>query len=516
VLDLLTNLVDKSLVAAEQAAGAGTRFRFLEPVRQYAREHLAGAGEADWVRGHHLAYFVQLGEQARAGFRSPRQLEWSSRLDAELTNLRAALQWALEHQAKAGVELAIALWDYWYLRSDQDEGSRWLRAFLARPELLPNGLRARAMAVASTLMEESYFDEAARALADDALGLARDLDDRWALAEALRARANIVFFSDPAAAPPLLAQSLALSREIGDDLGEVKSLYLFGQMALRHQHDYAAAEAYFRQCEAWSLSRGDRWGLADSLHGLGRVAALRGDWAAAREHYSQALALQRQVGAPRWVARAMSRLALAEMQLGRLTQAQELLSGVCAIEQQSTAGDSLLVESRQFLAYLAWHQGEYRSARELFAAELNIVRERGAMATRGVLPLIGLAMVGLVQGETAAARGHLREVFAQGAEMPAFGIHLDPFLPAAMLALAEGQPVRAATLLGAVLAVSDAAGYVPGPLERADWDRCANAVREQLGATAFEAVMAQGRALTPGQAIEYALAVLDGSTDTRN
>jgi hypothetical protein len=203
------------------------------------------------------------------------------------------------------------------------------------------------------------------------------------------------------------------------------------------------------------------------------------------------------------------------MQLGRFAAAEALLDGVTAIEQQS-AGDSLLVESRQFLAYLAWHIGEYQRARELFATELRMVRERGAAATRGILPLTGLAMVALVQGEIAAAREYLQEVFAAGADVPAFGIHLDPYLPAAMLALADVQPVRAATLLGAVLAVSDAAGYVPGPLERADWERCANAVREQLGATAFEAVMAQGRALTPGQAIEYALAVLDGSTDTRN
>jgi predicted ATPase/DNA-binding SARP family transcriptional activator len=515
VLDLLTNLVDKSLVAVEPTASGDPRYRLLEPIRQYAREHLAGAGEMDSVRGRHLAYYGRLGERVRREFRSAQQHELASRLDRELDNIRVALQWALEHNVEAGVELAMGLWDYWYLRSDQDEGARWLQAFLARPELPRSGLRARAMAYASMLMEESFYDQSALALAEEALPLARQLRDPHALAATLLAKSGLVLFVDPAQEPAMAAEALTLARQVGDAFGELHALGLLGHVALRYQHDYPAAADYFGQNADISRRSGDQWGLADALHNRGRVAALQGDWGRARAYYAEALALQRQVGAPRWLARAMCRLAWAEMQLGRFAAAEALLDGVTAIEQQS-AGDSLLVESRQFLAYLAWHIGEYQRARELFATELRMVRERGAAATRGILPLTGLAMVALVQGETAAAREYLQEVFAAGADVPAFGIHLDPYLPAAMLALADVQPVRAATLLGAVLAVSDAAGYVPGPLERADWERCANAVREQLGATAFEAVMAQGRALTPGQAIEYALAVLDGSTDTRN
>src|SRR5262249_29932619 len=93
VLDLLTSLVDKSLVSYE-AQGSEGRYRFLETVRQYSSERLEEAGEAEAVRDRHVAFFVELAEDAEAHLTSAEQGEWLERLETELDNLRAALDWA--------------------------------------------------------------------------------------------------------------------------------------------------------------------------------------------------------------------------------------------------------------------------------------------------------------------------------------------------------------------------------------------------------------------------------------
>src|SRR5713226_5481995 len=90
VLDLLTSLVEKSLVLYEERGGEG-RYRLLETVRQYARDRLLEAGEAEAVRGRHLGFVLRLAEEAEPKLSGPEQVVWLDRLEAEHDNLRAAL-----------------------------------------------------------------------------------------------------------------------------------------------------------------------------------------------------------------------------------------------------------------------------------------------------------------------------------------------------------------------------------------------------------------------------------------
>ncbi len=95
VLDLLTQLVNKSLVVAENSADGAARYRFLETLRQFARYRLYEAEAVEAVSDKHLDFFVAFAETARAHLRGPEQIEWLARLDAEHDNLRAALTWAI-------------------------------------------------------------------------------------------------------------------------------------------------------------------------------------------------------------------------------------------------------------------------------------------------------------------------------------------------------------------------------------------------------------------------------------
>src|SRR5205823_3557718 len=113
VLDLLSRLVDRSLVIAEETASGETRYRLLETIRQYAARHLS-ATERALVAARHAAYFLSLAENAAAGLDSPEQGLWLARLDTELDNLRAAQAWALQNQAsEPGCRLASALQRFW-------------------------------------------------------------------------------------------------------------------------------------------------------------------------------------------------------------------------------------------------------------------------------------------------------------------------------------------------------------------------------------------------------------------
>lgn len=126
VLDLVTHLVDKSLVFMEAPDGEA-RHRFLETIRQYARDRLMEASEADRVRDRHRDWCIQLAEQAEPHLTSAAQAVWFERLELENHNLRAALEWTKAGGApEMGLRLAGPLWRFWNVHGYWREGREWL------------------------------------------------------------------------------------------------------------------------------------------------------------------------------------------------------------------------------------------------------------------------------------------------------------------------------------------------------------------------------------------------------
>jgi non-specific serine/threonine protein kinase len=126
ILDLLSALVNKSLVQAE-GADSHHRYWLLETLRQYTLERLEAMGEEAAVQDLHLAYFLALAEEAEPQLRGPAQGCWLDRLEVEHDNLRLALGWALERHAEdGGLRLAGALWGFWSYRGHLAEGQGWL------------------------------------------------------------------------------------------------------------------------------------------------------------------------------------------------------------------------------------------------------------------------------------------------------------------------------------------------------------------------------------------------------
>ena len=131
ILDILSRLVDKSLVTVD-IGPTTARYSQLQTLWQYARERLADSGETDEVRERHARWYLDLGEQGRPGLRGHSGIEWRARLEAELDNFRAALDWFIgRSDAPSALALVGSVAYLWFLRADFHEGYRWSRDALA-------------------------------------------------------------------------------------------------------------------------------------------------------------------------------------------------------------------------------------------------------------------------------------------------------------------------------------------------------------------------------------------------
>jgi predicted ATPase len=148
-MDLLQQLIDKSLVTAEQTDGGSARYFILESVWDYAREKLNVSGEAPEYCGRHLDYFMRFAAKAEPKLSGPEQVEWMEKVAVEDANIRLALEWSAEsgEQVVSALRLASSVVRYWEVRSHYIEGREHFAALLARlPSDVPPEVHARALA----------------------------------------------------------------------------------------------------------------------------------------------------------------------------------------------------------------------------------------------------------------------------------------------------------------------------------------------------------------------------------
>jgi non-specific serine/threonine protein kinase len=287
VLDLLAALVDKSLVLAEPQRGA-VRYRLLETMRQYARERLHEAGEAEAARDRHLAYFLGLAEEAEPKLRGPEARAVMDRLEEEHANLRLAIEWALHTGGDAALRLSGALGWFWWGRAYHTEGRRWLAcALTTNPDR--TAARMKALHGAGWLAHHQRDADEARALLAESLAIARELDDRWTMAWALHALGRVAYFeNDPATTRSLGQDSLAVAEALGDGWLVAWALQLLG-LAAYIEADDATARAHYERSLAIRRELGFEEGIGVLLCLLGLVAVREGDLAEALALHREAL-----------------------------------------------------------------------------------------------------------------------------------------------------------------------------------------------------------------------------------
>jgi non-specific serine/threonine protein kinase len=281
VVDLLTHLVDKSLVEFDRKAG---RYRLLETVRQYAHELLAACGESQDVRTRHLRHFVAFAEQARTQVIGPSQAAWLSRLDLERENILTAHAWCDEvtEGMHLGLRFAAAVKMYWVNRGLLELGYRFTLEALARAPASDRGEeRCVALFIAGQLAcFMGRYGEARRYL-EESLKLARALGDPMRIAQPLQPLgAACLGEGDLATARGHLEEALERARATGSEREVTAALNMLAQL-YRVEGEVDTAELLFQEVISKARGLGDVESIAIGLLNRAMIDVARGGGEAA-------------------------------------------------------------------------------------------------------------------------------------------------------------------------------------------------------------------------------------------
>jgi len=333
LLDALESLVDQSLVIKKEMPDGTYRFLMLEAIREYALEHVESSGESAALARRHAQFCLQLAEDAEPLLMSAAREPWLKRLEAEHNNLRAALRWTVESgEIETGLRLAGALRWFWYHRGHFGEGYHWATQLLALPAASPR-TRARAKALYSAGSLAFYFSNpmAACPLLDESVAIWRELGDPHQLARTLTFASLSTSISRQAFADAQSQadESVALLRGSDDRWGLALALTYAGIIMWTEPDGEDRATDLFTESANLFRALGDEWGASSSVLYLGAIQQENGHTAAARKLYEDFVAIMRQSGDP-W----------------RLASGLDILAESVRAEGDHARADTLIKESR--------------------------------------------------------------------------------------------------------------------------------------------------------------------------
>ena len=377
VVDLLSSLVDKSLVIYERQDGAD-RYRLLETMRQYCHKHLVEKQENHTLRDRHCAYFLQFAEEAEPHLEGPHQSLWLNSVEAEHDNLRAALAWTINSETQ--MHFISALWWFWYVRGYLSEGRGWAEGALMRSTSNPTVLRAKVLHGAAILAGFQGDYPKSQALHTDALAISRTLNDAKGVADALHGMGIMARRQgDNTRARQLYEESLAIRRQTKDKRGIARSVTNLGIIA-GLEKDYAAAQAYYDEGEALYRELGDKQGLATLLTNFACLFHMQNDLSAARLLYEESLQIKREISNKEGVGVSVLNLVdIARMQ-GDYTSMWQLLQEGLNIfselgdEQHVAFAQQHVILALEACAVFLLRQGQPDAAARLFGSA-EILRE---------------------------------------------------------------------------------------------------------------------------------------------
>ncbi|MDT5233461.1 MAG: hypothetical protein QOI39_3961 [Mycobacterium sp.] len=536
VLDQLTLLVDKSLVVADDSSGR-TRYRLLETVRQYALEKLGESGEADAVRSRHRDHYTSLA----AAIDAPAGSDYEQRVEqaeTEIDNLRAAFAWSRENSDTAlALTLASSLQPLWQARGRPREGLAWFDAVLTREVAqdaeVAAAIRARALADKAVIdlvlgaadsvdraqqalalardiddpavlaraltacgLTAAYNAELAAAYFAEAIELARALDDRWRLSQILAWQADAAIAAgDPIAARVVAEEGRDLADTIGDGFNSRHCRVCLG-VAQIWQGELAGAVAQFRAVAAEAKTAHDGISEAVSLGHQGTALAWQGDTAAARAAADASLEFASEFGG---LAASVGYFALGNTALAA-GDVETALDATAAAWEHGSFAPGFAAHLRPFIALATLAGGDLIAARR-WADDAVTTATGWAVLIRA---LTTRARVAIAQGKFEQAERDAHDALATVPEcFPYLGFS-ETLECLATLAGDAGSHREAARLFGAAAAIRQRMGVVRLKVWDAGYEASVAALRNAMGEADFESAWAEGTALSTDEAIAYA------------
>ncbi|MGH3997085.1 MAG: LuxR C-terminal-related transcriptional regulator, partial [Pseudonocardiaceae bacterium] len=539
VLDLLTGLVDKSLVSTDEH-GHETRYRLLETIRQYATAQLADAGESNGLRDRHLAYHLALADAAEPQVLGAGRDDPVLRgLAAELPNLRAALEWATATDPNAGLRLVNALTLFWLFTGRYQEGdTAYARALDAAGEQ-PTLLRGRALAGRGHLAQHGGAYQVAHGWAQAALETGEACGDPWAQGRALNVLGRSVAFGDPAGGRPLLSRSAQLAALAGDDWCRTSALQTLA-IAWNWQDEFDIARPILDDAYLTATRLGYRRGIALHWFCLGWEAMVQGRLDEARELFTHSVAASDEVGDPFPSGLANSFMVYAHVACGDTELGHSLASENLRRVRESGAGLALGM-ANQMLGRTEMVLGQLVAAREHLQTAVDV--DRLGFAYAHTWDLAALGTLERIDGNLEAARASGEEALEVARRLDTAWTQAGAERLLGRLALAAGEASEAeryvhdalgrlmakrlaidlpecldilaaiaatqesfeeaARLLGAAAAGRQRLGIVRFPPEPEFWAGVELTTREALGDDACDVAFAAGAALATDEAVAY-------------
>ncbi len=451
VLDLITALVDKSLVVREPEVLGQARYRLLDTIREYAAVCLVEAGESAAFRASLRDYTRAVAEVNLAVGMALTQAPWSARVDvfrrydAEIGNIWQVLTHCLaDTDVTTGLRICTAVRPCWLVRGTFAEGGEWFGSFLAldAPDV-PPAVRGAAL-VGRAQLALSSDRAAAETAAEEGLELCRAAGDDFWTAAGLNLLAEIALHTGRTdEAESCADEALSIAQKTGDGWNEGYALGVRAALAglqgkLREAQQLAKASiSVMRRID-------QQWGVARGLLGLGDLARARRDPDDAHSRYLEALAILREIDARPEIARCLAGLGRVAMDLGDVELARQHLTESLRLSH-STGSRIGVARGLEAFARLATRQERPELAVQLTAAATALRDAAGLAALSGARAERYMASARRL-GEPAVTR-----LWNQGLTMSAD----------AAVALALDSPQPATALRGPLTAVGP--GEVPPP-----------------------------------------------------
>jgi predicted ATPase len=261
VEDEVESLVDKSLVQLDLRDDAGSRYRLLEPIAEFAESQLAASDSADALRRRHIEFYSALASSVAAADAGARAAGMA-RIDVEIGNMRAALERAMDGDVERAAQLIINLTPFWRARGSFTEGRDWLERLLSHAAALDLAKRARILrdSAAFAAMQDGYDD--ANRFARDAVEIYRGLSDESGIGSALHIVAEVAHRQGRSDEAKRLYTESYEHLDAGNHLvGKTICMMNLGMLA-RDEEDYDSSERLLLKAREDAQRLGDRSVLA--------------------------------------------------------------------------------------------------------------------------------------------------------------------------------------------------------------------------------------------------------------
>lgn len=507
----LGSLVNHSLLTRAEGSDGEARLIMLETLREYALERLAASGEEGAVRERHARYTFGLVGAGDAPLHGEERRRWQARLEAELGNVRDALAWSLSRAetARMGLQAATALQQFWEQRGTLEEGQEWLDRALVITEDMECDVRSRALSAAAHLAGHRGDLSRARWLLERALAIARERDDRPAIAEA---QSFLGWLARQQGAPDraraLLQESLAIWRALSPSPRVHWGIYItlcdLASMVQR-DHEYAEAHACYDEAAVYCRSFDDPTETIGLLAARARLALARGAPAEARTLVTEGMGLVSAIVDRRDRGSAAELLGWTSYRNGQTVEATRLLEESLILARQLRNVDRV-AWSLNHLGDVARSAGEHAEARARYDEALPLFQAR--RHTQGAAAVIhNLGHLALAEADVQRAAALFEQSLRLFVEVGYTWSVGDALAGLGCVAVRRGDLERAARLFGAAMAIHDsidATGTFKDPSSEGAWDEHRRLAQE-AAPVVWERALAEGLACTLSGAVAYAL-----------